>query len=190
MHHLRLIQFTAYRATGSYQPDRGIFRHLEACTVCPIPSSLICPLLPSGIYACFFYFSDHWAPASLKLIESETCLPEETLTLSIKEISDFTLSIRSKDRAHVFNTDTCGAHKRNLIPKFLGYFIWASISTECTNLASISFLWWKEANKQTKTPFLFSPHLYIFFLGRNLKKPLSHMMFCQFHCIINFLRFA
>lgn len=99
MHHLRLIQFTASQVTGSYQPDRGIFRHLETRTVCPIPSSLICPLLPSGIYACFFYFSNHWAPASLKLIESETCLPEETLTLSIKEISDFILSIRSKDWA-------------------------------------------------------------------------------------------
>lgn len=99
MHHLRLTQFTVSQATGSYPPDRGIFRHLESCTVCPIPSSLICPLLPSGIYACFFYFSDHWAPASLKLIESETCLPEDTLTLSIKEISDFILSIRSKDWA-------------------------------------------------------------------------------------------
>lgn len=111
MHHLRLIQVIAFQATGSYQPDRGIFRHLETRTVCPIPSSLICPLLPSGIYACFFYFSDHWAPASLKLIESETCLPKETLTLSIKEISDFILSIRSKDSAHVFNTDTFGARK-------------------------------------------------------------------------------
>lgn len=120
MHHLRLIQFTASQATGSYQPDRGIFRHLETRTVCPIPSSLICPLLPSGIYACFFYFSNHWAPASLKLIESETCLPEETLTLSIKEISDFILSIRSKDWVHVFNTDTCHAHKFNL----WGYLIW------------------------------------------------------------------
>lgn len=106
MHHLRLIQFTASQATGSYQPDRGIFRHLETRTVYPIPSSLICPLLPSGIYVCFFYFSNHWAPASLKLIESETCLPEETLTLSIKEISDFILSIRSEDWACVFNTDT------------------------------------------------------------------------------------
>lgn len=114
MHHLRLIQFTASQATGSYQPDRGIFRHLETRTVCPIPSSLICPLLPSGIYACFFYFSNHWAPASLKLIESETCLPEETLTLSIREISDFILSIRSKDWVCVFNTDTCCAHKLKL----------------------------------------------------------------------------
>lgn len=109
MHHLRLIQFTASQATGSYQPDRGIFRHLETRTVCPMPSSLICPLLPSGICACFFYFSNHWAPASLKLIESETCLPGETLTLSIREISNFILSIRSKDWACVFNTDTfCG----------------------------------------------------------------------------------
>lgn len=92
----------------------------ETCTVCLIPSSLICPLLPSGIYACSFYFSDHWAPASLKLIESETRLPEETLTLSVREISDFILSIRSKDRAHVFNTDTCHAHKH----KLYGYLIW------------------------------------------------------------------
>lgn len=114
MHHLRLIQFIASQATGSYQPERGIFRHLETRTVCLIPSSLICPLLPSGIYACFFYFSNHWAPASLKLIESETRLPEETLTPSIKEISDFILSIRSKDWAHVFNTDTCCAHKLKL----------------------------------------------------------------------------
>lgn len=114
MHHLRLIQFTASQATGSYQPDGGIFRHLETRTVCPIPSSLICPLLPSGIYACFFYFSKHWAPASLKLIESETCLPEETLTLSIKEISDFILSIRSKDWACVFNTDTFCVHNVKL----------------------------------------------------------------------------
>lgn len=114
MHHLRLIQFTASQATGSYQPDRGIFRHLEARTVCPIPSSLICPLLPSGIYACFFYFSNHWAPASLKLIESETCPPKETLTLSIKEISNFIVSIRSKDWGRVFNTDTFCGHKLQL----------------------------------------------------------------------------
>lgn len=111
MHHLRLIQFTASQATGSYQPDGGIFRHLETRTVCLIPSSLICPLLLSGIYACFFYFSNHWALASLKLIESETCPPEEALTLSIKEISDFILSIRSKDWAHVFNTNTSRAYK-------------------------------------------------------------------------------
>lgn len=92
---------------GPYQPDRGIFPHLKAHTMRPIPSSLICPLLPSGVYASFFYFSNHWAPTSLKLIESETCLPEETLTPSIKEISDFILSIRSKDWARVFNTDRC-----------------------------------------------------------------------------------
>lgn len=73
--------------------------------VCPIPSSLICALLPSGVYACFFYSSNHWAQASLKLIELETCPPEETLTLSIKEISDSILSIRSKDCACVFDTD-------------------------------------------------------------------------------------
>lgn len=114
MHHLRLIQFTASQATGSYQPDGGIFRHLETRTVCPIPPSLICPLLPSGIYACFFYFSNHWAPASLKLIESETCPPQETLTLSIREISDSILSIRSKDGACVFNTDTFGVRKLQL----------------------------------------------------------------------------
>lgn len=103
MHHLKLIQFIASQATGSYQPDGGIFRHLETRAVCQIPPSVRCPLLPSGIYAVFFYFSNHWAPASLKLIELETCLPEETLTLFIKDISDFGLSIRSKDWTHVFN---------------------------------------------------------------------------------------
>lgn len=88
--------------TGSHRSDRGIFHHLETRTAC----ALICPPLPSGIYACFFYFSNHRAPASLKLIESETCPPQETLTHSIKEIPDFILSIRSKELACVFNTDT------------------------------------------------------------------------------------